>query len=145
MRIWSNKGTGALQYTLTGHSNSVTCLKFVGTTLITGSADYTVKIWDLEGNETAIYGDSGVVSAVNENTPKQNIQKFSFKESDSVAVPIQPNPLHTAKINSNHKNQPVCLRTLHGHRGGIRCLDFCEGVLFSGDIHGIVKIWHIDR
>ena len=40
---------------------------------------------------------------------------------------------------------PCLLRVLHGHAGGVRSLDFQGSLLFTGDIHGCVRAWHIDR
>ncbi|KAI8916890.1 WD40-repeat-containing domain protein [Entophlyctis helioformis] len=40
--------------------------------------------------------------------------------------------------------RPINIRTLHGHTGGIKCLDFVGHVLVSGDIHGMIRLWHID-
>ncbi len=44
MRVW-NVRTGECTHTLTGHTASVHCVAFDGTTIISGSKDRTVRIW----------------------------------------------------------------------------------------------------
>lgn len=36
-----------------------------------------------------------------------------------------------------------CIRTLHGHESGVKCLDFFGHILVSGDTLGFLKIWHV--
>ena len=44
MRVW-NVRTGECTHTLQGHTNSVRCVAFDGTTIVSGSGDGTVRIW----------------------------------------------------------------------------------------------------
>ncbi len=44
MRVW-NVRTGECTHTLKGHTDSVRCVAFDGTTIVSGSDDNTVRIW----------------------------------------------------------------------------------------------------
>lgn len=45
LKIWDS-GTGELQRTLVGHTDTIQCLQFDRQKLITGSRDCTVRLWD---------------------------------------------------------------------------------------------------
>jgi translation initiation factor 3 subunit I len=45
--VWASS-TGEHLATLTGHTGSIWCLDFTEGTLVTGSADQTARVWDIE-------------------------------------------------------------------------------------------------
>ncbi|KAK5669321.1 hypothetical protein QVD99_003719 [Batrachochytrium dendrobatidis] len=58
----------------------------------------------------------------------------------------KPNGIVMSTVDrTTRASQSSCIniRTLYGHTGGIKSLDFHNGILISGDLHGIIKFWHI--
>ncbi|KNC97735.1 uncharacterized protein SPPG_06736 [Spizellomyces punctatus DAOM BR117] len=118
VRIWASK-TGTLLHASVGHTDAITCLKFSSMILITGSADRTVKIWEL-----------AQAPANNSKISRSRSPTRNGRNTKTVAV-------------ENQLDKVTMLRTLTGHQAGIKCLDFTQYVLISGDVQGCLRIWHV--
>lgn len=47
IKVWDLRMFGECLNTLEGHTNFVCCISFVGKTLVSGSDDCTIRLWDL--------------------------------------------------------------------------------------------------
>ncbi|KAL3900089.1 MAG: hypothetical protein SGCHY_001591 [Lobulomycetales sp.] len=128
-------------YASNHHKRTITALKFVGQTLVSGSVDKSLKIWTLNERKLPGHASPMVKSTFKHPpvpiggwTPAQlsriNLQQALVRKMEKTCDSIE-------KIN------PTCVRTLHGHQAAIKCLDFTPHVLISGDTLGFVKIWHV--
>ena len=116
IRVW-NLPSGTLSANLKGHNGTVTCLRFNTPLLVSGSSDKSCRIWHF------------TQSSPPSPKAKQRFSRPRSADSKSAKGPVKIVPL----------------RTLHGHTASIKCLDFTPHVLISGDIHGVVRIWHLHR
>jgi F-box/WD-40 domain protein 7 len=129
---------------LTGHQGTVTCLKMEGDLLISGSEDKTVRIWNISQK---------ALSQLNEGIKGANLMESLTTEGLSSSRPMShksTDTSHTVSLDQKNLNSPrsrhsCVLRILHGHSGGVRSLDFSGPLLFTGDIHGKILCWHVDR
>lgn len=117
INIWELDHDGKLIETLTGHDGTVTCLKSRGDLLFSSSDDKTIRIWTVSNDALA-----------------------NNKSNDSTQAIAEE-----SKASSQGSKRHRCLlRVLHGHTSGIRCFDVNQNILFSGDIYGTVRVWHVD-
>lgn len=119
INIWDLENEGRLIGTLTGHEGTVTCLKCKGNKLFSSSDDKTIRIW---------------------NVSNEALHEIDKKPVDS--KPTTPGGLVTES--RGIKRHPCLLRVLHGHTSGVRSFDVHQQILFSGDIYGMVRVWHVD-
>lgn len=119
IKVWSAKESGILYSTLRNHLGPITCLKLEGKTLISGSEDKTVRVWDLT--------DINPGKSANESTPST---AFTRRRGARDVVKQKVIPL---------------VRTLHGHTSAVNSLDFYDQVIVSGDIRGQIRLWHLSR
>ncbi len=252
IRVHENRNEGIHLATLTGHKGTITCLKFIGDVLISGSEDKSVRVWNISRASLAQCGRPGSALEEAVRNPMASFKdsvRFSKAESsqrDSVAGSQQresrfspprdgsrlssrlerdsqfslgrrdwdrnslqktfdhsresassvasmrrdsnastsprrgrgtyrqselstqyesPDPVAPSKqtllesrdsfsetlLKSSLPSQndsgrsPCLLRVLHGHAGGVRSLDFQGSILYTGDIYGCVRCWHIER
>ncbi|KAJ3057402.1 hypothetical protein HK097_007581 [Rhizophlyctis rosea] len=114
VRVW-NLPSGTLSANLKGHNGTVTCLRYKAPLLVSGSSDKSCRIWQF------------TQPAAPSPKPKQRSGRPRSAEPKAAKGPVKIVPL----------------RTLHGHNASIKCLDFTPHVLISGDIHGVVRLWHL--
>ena len=121
---------------LTGHTSCIISLKYLndGATFASGSADYTIKVWDFEKAE--------------------NIKNFSGHMSDVLCLEctstghtlISGSSDRTIKVWSlTKKYSSACLKTLTGHLDFIWtiCLLQDNTTLFSAGLDKMIKMWDI--
>jgi WD40 repeat protein len=117
-------------HTLTGHSSSIISIAFSsnGQTLASGSADNTIKIWNLDGiNAFSLLGHSSLINAV------------AFRGNGQILVSGSWD--HTIKIWNCETGE--LLQTLDDHSGWIKsiAISFDGQILASGSADKTSKIW----
>ena len=118
INIWSLNG-GNLLGTLMGHEGTISCLKARGNQLFSSSDDKTIRIWNVGNEELNVLNSKNADNA--ESLAREDSRPFS----------------------QGLKRNPCLLRVLHGHNSGVRSFDLNDNLLFSGDIYGSIRVWHI--
>lgn len=123
---------------INGHKEAVTCLKLLNPQiLVSGSSDKSVKVFQIMQKTVE---------------KSQNTRLSSTKDGKiSPLSPINgklgplPHNKHPAQPNNLLPNtyEVTTLRTLRGHKGGIKAIDCTNEIILSGDVHGEVKVWHV--
>eukprot|EP01052_Picozoa_sp_SAG31_P021259 SAG31_NODE_1635_length_7682_cov_5.457471_1_plen_494_part_10 len=117
--------------TLQGHTSAVTsvCFSAGGETIVSGSNDKSVKIWDAATGECVqtLQGHTGVVRSVCFSAGGETIISGSWDQSVKI---------WDAAIGE-------CVQTLQGHTGPVRSVCFSAGgeKIVSGSYDRSVKIW----
>lgn len=116
---------------LKGHTAPITQLRFSGDTLISASADKTIRIWNAKTGEPiktiAAHGDRVTALSV-DHTRKT----FASGSADK-----------TIKIWSMDGN---AISTLQGHTDEVTALSFlADGRLASGSIDKSIRLWNVDQ
>jgi serine/threonine protein kinase len=118
---------------LIGHSSFVNCLAISpdGTTLVSGSADSTIKLWNLAtgANLRTLQGHSGYINAIDISPDGQTL--------------VSGDANSTLKI-WNLKTGAL-LHTLSGHSGYINAIDISPDgqTLVSASADGTLKVWNL--
>ncbi|KAI9205808.1 WD40-repeat-containing domain protein [Polychytrium aggregatum] len=168
VRIWGAKD-GGQRFILRGHKATINCLKFNSDNLlVTGSSDKTLRIWQMPNNAIILStkikrtettdeqrlmliqgGERAAPAQQRVGSPREKPGSAGLGRSASTVNPNSNSKLRTKDKSSTEPGtvptqmEPTCLRTLHGHVAGVKCLDFTSAVLVSGDIHGFLRLWHI--
>lgn len=111
--------------TFTGHTDGIMCLQFDENTLITGSYDKTVRVWDLETGET--------LRVLRGHT--RDVRALQFDDAKLITGSMD----RTLKIWNYRTGE--CIRTLEGHNEGIVSLNFDANILASGSVDASIKVW----
>lgn len=122
--------------TLTGHTSCIISLKYLndGATFASGSADYSIKIWDFERGE--------------------NVKNFTGHMSDILcldctstgATLISGSADRTIKVWSlTKKYSSACLKTMTGHLDFIWTILLMQDntTLFSAGLDKMIKMWDV--
>ncbi|KAJ3129397.1 Mitochondrial fission protein [Nowakowskiella sp. JEL0407] len=143
--------------TLSGHEDSIECLDFdipYGT-LATGSADKSVRIWDLSSHRchAQLVGHTGwiktiqihrnmVLSGSNDNTIRQwDVSRLPpLPTISNDMAPSIPYCIFDATVDEEDSDN-VCVRVFKGHTGGISSLQFDERWLISGSVDKTIRQW----
>ncbi|TPX55307.1 hypothetical protein PhCBS80983_g05424 [Powellomyces hirtus] len=136
--------------TLYGHTDSVECLDFdmpFGT-LVTGSADKSVRVWDLSSHKCAalLQGHTGWVRAVQikGQTLMSGSGDHTIRQWDLSNLPPLP-AAPSNKVSSSPFSTPdveeVCTHIFSGHTGGVGCLMFDDQWLVSGSVDKTIRQW----
>ena len=153
--------TGALRAILEGHDGGVWALEYYGNTLVSGSTDRTIRIWDIEKAEcTHVF--KGHTSTV------RNLQILPPAQSDEetgVPVAVHDSPLiisgsrdSTLRIwklpllgdqrdvlqNAPESEEcPYLVHVLSGHQHTVRSMAAYGDIVVSGSYDCTVRVWRI--
>ncbi|KAI9105788.1 WD40-repeat-containing domain protein [Phlyctochytrium arcticum] len=114
---------------LPGHTDSVMCLHYdeSRSLLVTGSYDYSIRVWDTETMECVkvLTGHTRCVRGIHVDDSKII--------SGSMDRTLRIWNLKTFK----------CIRILEGHAAGVVCLHFNDKILASGSVDGSIRVWNL--
>lgn len=115
-----------------GHTQAITCLKFDEQTIVTGSRDKTVKIWDLRNGM--------VLDTIPFNS---HVSSVSFDCSD-IVVAAGDNEVHLVNRHSGSRSSLGLSADGSGwigHVKSVRAVAIYEWKIVSAGKDGAVKIW----
>ncbi|ORY06343.1 WD40 repeat-like protein [Basidiobolus meristosporus CBS 931.73] len=132
---------------IAGHNDAICCLQFGNNTLVTGSADKTMKQWDMETGQCVMnmdilwnmkgsnysmwssigdeYGVGGFVGAL-------KFWKYALVSGTADGA-LRMWDLRTGQTH----------RTLSGHSAPITTLEFDNNYIFSGSLDKTIRVWDI--
>ncbi|KAJ3181347.1 Mitochondrial fission protein [Gaertneriomyces sp. JEL0708] len=136
--------------TLYGHADSVETLDFdmpFGT-LVTGSADRTVRVWDLSSYRcsASLKGHTGWVRTVQVKgqTVISGSGDHTIRQWNLTAIPPLPSDTSGSLPSAPYytpDEDDVCTQIYRGHTGGVGCLMFDDTKLVSGSVDKTVRQW----
>ncbi|CAE6427819.1 unnamed protein product [Rhizoctonia solani] len=135
--IWDKQTGSRIGDSLLGHTNSVTCVRFLasGNLVVSSSRDGTVQVWDLrEKSPTTNHVATGHFGSV-------NCVAFSPKDT-FIALGSSDKTIRLWDTKSMHSiGEPYT-----GHSSGVSCIAFSsDGTkLVSGSLDKTIRIWLID-
>ncbi|KAJ3402300.1 hypothetical protein HDV05_008600, partial [Chytridiales sp. JEL 0842] len=114
---------------LKGHTDGVMCLQFddCNGTLVTGSYDSTVRVWDVETGEC--------LKVLTGHT--RCVRGLQFDDNKLVSGSID----RTIRIWSMKTFE--CIRVMEGHTDAVVCVNFDDKLLASGSADGTIRVWNI--
>ncbi|KAG9304445.1 hypothetical protein G9A89_020007 [Geosiphon pyriformis] len=115
-------------HTLRGHTDYIACLQFDddSNTLITGSHDATVRVWNIETGE--------MIRILKGH--RRGVRALQFDEAKLITCSLD----RTLRIWNYHTGQSI--RILEGHTDAVNCLQFDQHILASGSVNAIIKVWN---
>jgi len=130
------------ELTLEDHSEVMCCSVLFDGRIVSGSRDFTLKIWNINTGECELtlkgHMDSIVACSV---LPNGKII------SGSVDKTIKIWNIQTGVIEQNYSNSIKCELTLTGHFDAIMCVsissDFAQCRIVSGLVDGTLKVWNV--
>jgi len=114
---------------LRGHREPITCMDCNGSTIVSGSSDNTVRVWDVKTNSCVLVLDSPHTDSV---------RCVQLKES-LCATGCADGVIRLFEVKSGQ-----CLRSFHGHTGGVEHLSFDGGTIISASTDLTVRVWNAD-
>lgn len=126
------KHGNCVQKMLSGHNAGVWCLKLHNGRMVSGSADCTVKIWNLNKrfrNVKTLRGHAGVVKCIDYDADTHRVASGSC---DGVI-----------RIWDIRKTKKKCATVLEGHNNWVRGLQMCGNVLVSASSDRTLRAWNM--
>ena len=123
--------------TLKGHLNAVLCVHVMvdGCTIVSGSTDYQVKMWDAESGQClkTFHGHQGeILSLVSRQDNKTILSGCGDR---------------TIKVWNTEKKLNTCIDTLSGHAGPVWCIKLLsdDDTLVTSSPDKMIKLWSIQK
>ncbi|KAF9429124.1 hypothetical protein BGZ76_001786 [Entomortierella beljakovae] len=152
---------------LLGHSDSVYCVQFDHSKIVTGSRDQTIKLWDLKtlkyidtlrGHSQSVlclqFNDKIMVSGSSDSTiivwdmeTRKPIRRLSQHTAGVLDVCFDDKYIVSCSKDTMIKIWDVetgaLVRTMQGHRGPVNAVQLHKGQVVSASGDGMVKLWDI--
>jgi len=112
--------------TLRGHKNYVNCFRLYRNNIISGSADFTLKVWKVDSTDPihTLVGHNGIINCLEFN--ELRIVSGSFDSSIKIWDTKTGIPIHSVN-----------------HHGSVNCLQFDENKIISGGSDSIIRVWDV--
>ncbi|WVN89692.1 uncharacterized protein L203_104922 [Cryptococcus depauperatus CBS 7841] len=163
-----NTSDGQLRKRLEGHDGGVWTLQYKGYTLVSGSTDRTVRVWDLEDlrQTYAFAGHTSTVRCLQIIEPVWDEETNSYQPEVPMIVsgsrdatlrvwklPLKDDPMYDGMGNSNQtepvpiapENNPFHVHLLEGHSLAVRAIAAHGHICVSGSYDMTVRVWDIVR
>ena len=128
IKLWCVE-TGLLLYTLTGHTDGVSSVKFSGDYLLSASYDQTIKVWP--------FNEQRFIHELKGHTDKINCMcltsKYLFSASDDCTIHIWEQ-FKKKSVLRGHKQRVICLAYSHWKQ-----------LLCSGGDDNTIRCWNIEK
>lgn len=152
----------------TGHSEAVYCVAYDAYRIVSGSADATIRVWNVRTNANwsvqTLRGHSDAVRCLQLLSSSQSVNSCTFTpssvkfadESDSDAPSVWHPPEATLISGSTDTTIKVwrlsttkqwsriaCIATLQGHTDTVRCLQADRQKVVSGSYDCTLRLWNL--
>ncbi|KAG0207001.1 hypothetical protein BGX28_001651 [Mortierella sp. GBA30] len=159
--------TAPVKTKLLGHDESVYCIQFDNTKIVTGSRDRTIKFWDfhtlqctdtLRGHSQSVlclqFNDRMMVSGSSDHTiivwdmeTHQPISRLYGHTAGVLDVCFDDHYIISCSKDTSIKVWDVrtmaLKKTMMGHRGPVNAVQLHEGKVVSASGDGLVKLWDV--
>lgn len=115
---------------LKGHREPITCMDCNGSTIVSGSSDNSVRVWDVKTNNCVLVLDSPHTDSV---------RCVQLKDSQCVTG-CTDGVIRLFDLKSGR-----CLRSFQGHTGGVEHLSFDGNTVISASTDLTVRVWSTDN
>lgn len=159
-------GTDVQLQTIMGHTDSIYCVQFDATKIITGSRDKTIKFWNpvsavctrtLVGHRASVlclqYDDNILVSGSSDHTVlvwSMETYKImhTLRGHSSGVLDVCFDKKHIISCSKDAtirvwSRDGVWIKTLTGHRGPVNAIQFLDNRLVSASGDTVIKLWDI--
>lgn len=113
--------------TLEGHKGAVRCMHFSGNTLVTGSADKTIKIWSMD--------DGKCIETLHDNKWTRCL-RYDSASSTLVTTGMDSTQAKIWNLTTN-----TAVHVLEVQRGWITSLQMSLPVIVTGSLDGMIRVW----
>ncbi|KAF9102184.1 hypothetical protein BGX27_011134 [Mortierella sp. AM989] len=152
---------------LVGHEDSVYCIQFDNTRIVTGSRDHTIKFWDiktlqctdtLKGHSQSVlclqFNDKRMISGSSDSTiivwdmeTHQPISQLYGHTAGVLDVCFNDQYIISCSKDTSIKVWDVqtmaLIKTMTGHRGPVNAVQLHQGQIVSASGDGLVKLWDV--
>ncbi|XP_068207875.1 F-box/WD repeat-containing protein 7-like [Palaemon carinicauda] len=155
---------------LKGHDDHViTCLQFSGNTIVSGSDDNTLKVWNatsgkcmrtLTGHTGGVWSSQMSDNLIVSGSTDRMLRVWNAETGDCIHTlyghtsTVRCLHLHGSKVVSGSRDATLrvwdvtsgaCEHVLVGHVAAVRCVQYNGRLVVSGAYDYMVKVWNPDR